>query len=56
MRRSSHVNTYRECIMDEGKSWCQSPEVGAAWMRHREKEGSVAKIRRKGSQQQREEY
>ena len=56
MRRSRHVKTYRECIMDEGKSWGKSPEVGAAWLSHKEKEDSVAKMRSKGSQQQREGY
>ena len=30
------MKTYRECIVDEGKSWCKSPEVGAAWLSHRE--------------------
>ena len=42
--------------MDEGKSWGKSPEVEAAWLSHKEKEGNVAKMRSKGSQQQREGY
>lgn len=42
MRRGSHVKTHGECIMDGGKSWCKGPEVGTAWLSHKEKEARVA--------------
>lgn len=49
------MKTYRECIVDEGKSWCKSPEVGAAWLSHREG-GQCGKDKEQSSQQQREGY